>query len=138
MESKTLVFRSLEPLGPKGDLACELLITYTMVDSQFINTPEEEANEERQTITVRISRSLNVMWALQRDDLKKVLFEHARRHIEERIAGGNFEPPDPLILDSYNAPKKCRYDPARITIPLDEPITIEVRRPFGFIRRSSR
>jgi hypothetical protein len=69
---------------------------------------------------VGISYSLVSTWGLNTNDLRKVLFEFGKRHIETMTSEGVIAEQTELQLTTFNSPSKCPFDPNRIDIVLDK------------------
>ncbi len=91
-------------------------VRYTFVDSVFVDKPEEVLRTKQGHIIVGISGTLNSMWGLTRDDLRKVLFEYAKRHIGKMVSEGALVKQTEVQLTSVSAPSRCPFDPQRINI----------------------
>jgi len=98
----------------------ECLFDVAVVDSRFVGQPRERRETDFYRIKVGMTWELRVNWGLDDDsaemDIVKVLFEHSREHIVERVQKGlQFE--DELLLTTQNSPDYCPYDISRIADP---------------------
>lgn len=106
--------------------AVEYLFYYIFLPTEFIGTPEQESKTQNGSVLVSISYTLLSIWELEGENLRKVLFEYAKRHIikkaEENALGGDSN----LDLTSNVYPRECPYNPQRIVIEFNHPINIAV------------
>jgi hypothetical protein len=64
-------------------------VHYSYVSSDLVGQPEEEATTKSGTVLVGISRTLSSVWNLTGEDLQRVLFEYAKRHIAAKAEEGS-------------------------------------------------
>jgi hypothetical protein len=121
--STTITFLRVESL-PSTRATVDYLIHYCFVPTKFV-TAEQESKTKNGSVLVSISYALLSNWSLGEEDLKKVLFEYAKRHIiekaEEKALGRNSN----LDLTTYNSPHECPYNPQRIEIELHSSIIVD-------------
>ena len=117
----TVRFRNDEWLPVTRD-GSDYLLRYSFVDSDLLGKPEEESQTQDGYIIVGISRTLTSIWGLNRDDLRKVLFEYGKRHIGDMISEVAMGDRTELQLTTANSPKKCPFDPKRIDIAFNKPL----------------
>ena len=99
---------------------------YSYVPTSLVGQPEEKSNTSYASIVVGISRTLEAIWNLSKDNLRKILFEYAKRHINaravEKTLGGKSE----IQLTTYSAPNQCPFDPDLINIDLKNPMQVNI------------
>jgi len=101
----------------------DYLLRYSFVDSELFDKPEEESQTQDGYIIVGISGTLTSMWGLSRDDLRRVLFEYGKRHIRDMISEGAMSTRTELQLTTANSPKKCPFNPKRINLAFNTPLS---------------
>lgn len=126
MNSEKKVLFSDPRLLPTTKDAFEYEFPFTVVDSSLIGAPEEESKTEIHTIKVSITRTLASMWKLSQQDLVKVLFEYGKRHIVEKLKDGTLSDTEELWLSTSSHPKKCPFNPARISNPSQASIIVSI------------
>lgn len=137
-ESVTVVFTRDRVLPITRD-GIDYELDYGFVPTHLVGTPEEAHETKTGTVSVGISRTLTSMWNLDGDPLRKVLYEHAKRHVhakaEEAALGGRSE----IQLTSATAPSSCPFDPARIRPTLNQPFEVRIptRNPMAAAEPSS-
>lgn len=101
-------------------------VSYSYVPTSLVGQPEEKSNTSYASIVVGISRTLEAIWNLSKDNLRKILFEYAKRHINaravEKTLGGKSE----IQLTTYSAPNQCPFDPDLINIDLKNPMQVNI------------
>jgi len=122
----TVTFTSVRQLD-KTRTGIDFLFEYTYVDSKFVQEPEEVSKTLKGEILTGISDTLVVIWGLNNiNDLIKVLFEHAKRHIIKKLEENALSYREEILLLSHNSPQKCPFDPARIKYSLGVPIKLSI------------
>ncbi len=106
----------------EGRDAVQILIKYSVIDSNLIGKPEEKSSTKHYTIMVGISRTLLTMWS-GRDEkisnprnLEKVFFEYAKRHIKQKIEEQSILEHEELWLATNTQPNECPFDADKIII----------------------
>ena len=120
MASTVVRFTRGEWLPKRGDLR-EYSLEYSVVDARLVGKPEEGTQTHGGTVVVGISGSLEAVWSLGTTSLEKVLFEYAKRLIEGKVVDNTLTEHEEILLTTYNAPKKCPYDPQRIATGFGTP-----------------
>jgi hypothetical protein len=115
MPTKTITFLYLEPLLQRGD-AIEIRFHFSLIDTSLVDTPEEPKEISYHTIVVKMSRSRQAMWNLQPAQLKKIMYEYGKRHLDRLVADGKVAVSEMLNLSTSTTPRECPYDPSRITM----------------------
>jgi hypothetical protein len=124
-ESYTIKFLKDEwlPLTRDGMDYC---VVYSYVPTKLVGQPEEEFNTAKANIVVGISGTLESIWGLTKDNLRKVLFEYAKRRVTEKALektlGGHSE----IQLATNSAPNLCPYDPSLINIDFTKPLQVDI------------
>jgi hypothetical protein len=131
MVSKTVTFLRYEQLPKAGDYL-EVVFDFSVVDSSLVSPPEEIIHTSQARIAVKMSRTLQSTWRLESPQLEKVLFEHANRHLLQRVSDGAFKESDRVDLNTSTAPAACPYDPDRIVMTPGTTFEVEVERHLGF------
>jgi len=100
---------------PRSDFAC--LFDVLVIDSRFIGQPRERSETAAHRIKAGITWKLRVNWRLADDnsemDVAKLLFEHCREHVTERVQQG-LALENEILLTTQNSPDRCPYDISRI------------------------
>lgn len=90
------------------------------VDTRFVGQPRESSEADFHKMKVGITWELRVNWRLDSDnaeiDVVKVLFEHAREYVIERLQKG-IPLEDEILLTTENSPPYCPYDISLIADP---------------------
>lgn len=107
----------------------DFLFSFTIVDSQYVGSPEEFRKVEHCHLLVGISGTLDTMWGLQGLPLVKTLFELGKRHLVEKVKDGTVSSRTELQLASSNAPKKAPFDTARIPDPKGVEVFVPMEKP---------
>jgi hypothetical protein len=131
MQSKAVTFVNQEWFSTLGDYD-KFLIEYTIVDAQFVDEADEAEHTKRQSVNVKISRSLKNSWGLEKTKLERVLLEYVYRHIKDKIQDNSLSEKEEITLFTYTAPPQCPYDPDKITIIFGKRYEIYDNRPIGF------
>jgi hypothetical protein len=131
MTSITVTLFKIITIPKAGDYD-EYQFRFSAIQTDLIGGPEEAARTRRILVTARMSRSLQAIWRLEGAAVPKVLFECARRQLEERasVRGdlGDFE----VDLNSYAAPRQCPYEPDRILMREGIAFQVLLNKPLGF------
>ena len=126
MSTSTTITFLKDKFLPTTRTSVDYLIHYCFVPTEFVDTPEQELKTQSGSVLVGISYPLLSVWHLEEEDLKKVLFEYAKRHTiekaEEKALGGDSN----LDLTTYNFPQVCPYNPQRIKIGFNHPLIVDV------------
>jgi hypothetical protein len=101
-------------------------IHYSYVSSDLVGQPEEETETKSGTVLVGISRTLSSMWNLEGENLQRVLFEYAKRHIAAKAEEGSLGGHSELQLTTASAPGECPFNPARIHLDFNKPFQFEI------------
>ena len=132
MVSKTLTFLRYEQLPKAGDYL-EVVFDFSVVDTSLVSRPGEIIHTSQARIAVKMSRTLQATWHLESPQLEKVLFEHASRHLLQRVSDGVFfKESDHVDLNTSTAPAACPYDPDRIVMTPGITYKVEVEGLLGF------
>lgn len=106
----------------------ECLFRVSVVDSSLVGHPREKSSTDFYEIRVAMTWELRVNWKLEHSgaemDVVKVLFEHCREHVAERLAQ-SLPLEHELLLTMENSPDHCPYDIARIADPAN-PVSFAV------------
>jgi hypothetical protein len=116
MAKKTIKFEAPLPLARTRD-AKDVWFGYTIINSSFIGTPEEDSKTEEYNLKVGVSRTLTSCWGFNESELIKVLFEYGKRHIFQKLIDKTLVLDEELDLTTANTPTKCPFDPNRIDEP---------------------
>lgn len=96
------------------------LFSVSVVAAGFVGQPREDSETDSYRMQVRISDFLMRSWSLDsrntKIDVVKVLFEHTREYVVERLQRG-LPLEDQLLLTAQNSPDRCPYDISRIVDP---------------------
>lgn len=122
-ESYTITFHEDELL-PKTRDGVDYQFVYSYVPTALIGQPEEEFNTKSSTILVGISGTLAASWNIKGDNLRKILFEVAKRHIKEKAEEKTLDGKSEIQLTTYNAPNRCPFNPDRINIDFEKPMNV--------------
>jgi len=95
----------------------EFVFPFSVVKLGYIGSPEEAAKTTQHRIKVGITGTLHACWGLNDEALVKVLYEHGKRHITQKLKDGSLTPREELMLATSNAPQRSPFDPGRITNP---------------------
>jgi hypothetical protein len=102
-------------------------LRYSVVDTDFVGTPDEMSHTEYGSIVVGISMVLATAWGLSDESSReKVLFEFAKQHIKEKVSNNTLNEREVLQLATSTAPKECPFDPNRIKVSFYEPFEFPV------------
>ncbi|HZK70555.1 MAG TPA: hypothetical protein VFD03_03415 [Clostridia bacterium] len=92
--------------------------TFSIVDYDIIGKPEEKNKTISHIIRVGISGTLNACWGLSEDNLIKVLFEFAKRNLQNKLKEGTLGEHEELVFTTANIDSsKPPFDPDRIDYP---------------------
>lgn len=129
--SKTLTYLGHECLPKMGD-ATEIRFSFSVIDTSLIGIPEQHMNVIRRTVVVKMSGTLQATWRLQSQQLEKVAFEFAKRHLIKKVAEGTASIDEIIDLNTSTAPATCPYDPERIAMTVGDRYEVSVQKPLGF------
>lgn len=124
-ETVTVTFTNDEWLPVMRD-GFDYQLCYSYVPSDLVGQPEEAAETRHGTVLVGISRTLSSIWGLEREDLRKVLFEYAKRHVKDKAEEDSLGGRSEVQLTTASAPKRRPFDPARIQLQFDTPVHFEM------------
>jgi hypothetical protein len=124
-DSVAITFTKYELLAVTRD-GFDYQLDYSYVPSDLVGQPEEVAETRDGTVVVGISRTLATSWRLGREDLEKVLFESAKRHVRAKAEEGSLGGSSEVKLTTANAARPCPFDPARIQLGIGTPIHFEM------------
>jgi hypothetical protein len=79
-----------------------------------------------------MSRTLQSTWRLEFPQFEKVLFEHASRHLLQRVSDGAFKESSRVDPNSSTALAAGPYDPDRTVMTPGTTYEVEVERHLGF------
>lgn len=123
----TVTFTSVSHL-PKTRSGVDFLFEYKYVDSKYIGEPEEVSKTLKGEILTGISDTLIAVWGLNDiSNLKKILFEHAKRHLITKFKWDALKQREEIMLSTNNTPQKCPYDPGRIKYLINVPIKFVIQ-----------
>lgn len=96
---------------------------YSIIEKDYINTAEEDFQTRHYKIIIEVTRTLARVWELNsnvnKEDLTKVMFEYARKHIKQKIIDDSLSEYEILTLYTYNTENpKCRFNPSKINEPI--------------------
>ena len=97
----------------------DYILRYSFVDSEFVGKPDEAFLTTQAHIVIGISGTLNSIWGLSKDDLRRVLFEYGKRHNERMISEGALVDQTELQLTTFGAPSQCPFDPERVNLSVN-------------------
>lgn len=113
-----------------------------VVPTEKLRTPEEETATYKITVNVSCTYQLRSKWSsynialaeIETENLRKVLYEFGKKHLEEIIRSEEFKRQRlfSLELNDETAPKICPYNPANIKINHDTWFEVEVKRHIRF------
>jgi hypothetical protein len=101
----------------------DIVFPFTLIDKEYIGTPEEENKYSKQHIKVGISGTLIACWGLDRysdedfASLVKLLFEFGKRHIMEKIQDSTLSEKEEIDLTTANAPVERPFNPKKTHNP---------------------
>lgn len=101
----------------------DIVFPFTLIDKEFIGTPEEENKYSERYIKVGISGTLIACWGLGRnsnediESLAKLLFEYGKRHIIQKIKDSTLSEKEEIDLTTANAPERCPFNPKKTHNP---------------------
>lgn len=107
----------------------DFLFHFTMVDTKYIDAPEEFRMVEPYNLVVGISGTLQAIWRLERNQLIKTLFEYGKRHIIEKVKDGTITSRVELQLATSNAPEMPPFDTNRIPEPKGFELIVKIDTP---------
>lgn len=122
---KKIEFKTPIALGRTRD-ASDYLFPYDIVDSTFVGMPEEQSKTSDFDIKVGATRSLVASWALDENDLIKVLFEYGKRHVIQKLKDDTLSAEEELLLSISTAEVPCPFDPSRIPSPTGTTIEVDL------------
>jgi hypothetical protein len=124
MPLKEITFLSFKPHPQQGNVI-ECHFTFSVIDTSLVGMPEELAATDVYAIVVKMSRSLQAVWKLQSAEMEKVMYEYAKRHLDEHLALGVAAFSRLLDYTTATAPLRCPYNPGSISMePGDRHIVI--------------
>lgn len=103
-----------DSLLPTTRAAVDYQIHYSYDPISLACQAEEPADTLHGIMKVGITDVLCHTWQIKGEDLKKVLYEHARQHVIKLAEEGRLRDTSTIELRSDTAPKKCPFDPSRI------------------------
>jgi hypothetical protein len=128
-KQKTLTFGKPENITPPGKDGLLYCFPFSAVDFDLIGSPEEARVSTRHRLIVEASRTKLAPWRLSDADLVKVFFEIGRRALVERVAQGQLNAEEKVIVTDSRTP----YDPSRIADPNGYVTNVEpVPKRIGF------
>ena len=131
MSAVTVTYLGLEHLSKRGDYD-EYIFSFSLVDTALIGAPEESSETSVTDVAARISRSLQSIWRITLPQVEKVLFEHSRRALLERLSSEGKTAELAVDLNSSTAPRENPYDLDRIAMATGTTYEVDVHRPLGF------
>lgn len=124
-DSVAITFTQYEFLAVMRD-GFDYQLDYSYVPSDLVGQPEEVSETRDGTVVVGASRTLATSWRLGREDLEKVLFEYAKRHIRAKAEEGSLGGRSEIQLTTANAARRCPFDPTRVQLEIGTPIHFEM------------
>ena len=124
-------FGGVEHLKPGMFDGEKYSIPFTVVPSDFIESPEEQNETRSQRLVVSASRTLLAVWAMNPADLPRVMFEYGRRFLVNGIETGSL-PHEPTVkmpmMTTATHPGECPFEPSRIPDPhgLEQEVTTQI------------
>jgi hypothetical protein len=112
---------------PKAGDYREFIFTFSVVDPSFMGSPDEQSQSSVLCLTVKISRSLQAIW-----NLDKVLFEYAKRKLVEKLSRGIILADATIDLNTSTVSSTCPFDPDTISLIPGSSNEVEVKRKLGF------
>lgn len=135
---KTLIF-DIPIQRQTGGGSYAWLFPFSLVDSDYINTPEEASKTTAHSVYVSISDRLAYVWGFtllsdtntqsnHRTNLIKVLFEFGKRCIIQKLqqTGQIERDEEHTMLLSHDYPNGCPYSPTQIQNPNGAIVEVEV------------
>lgn len=101
-------------------------IYYSFVLTKYVDEPEQEYYTKHGRIHIGISSTLIKVWDCQGEDVRKILFEHAKRYVKQKAEEKTLGVDSGIELTTYNSPSICPYNPARIKLLFNTSFEIEV------------
>ena len=102
-------------------------LKYSVVDTVFVGDPEELSRTKHGSIVVGITMPLATAWGLSDEGSReKVLFEHAKQYIQNKVFDNTLCEREELQLTSSTAPQECPFDPKHIKISFNRPFEFRV------------
>jgi hypothetical protein len=101
------------PTGGK-DCHCWYRIPFSVVDSDFIGSPEEDYKASKHTLDVKITPTERAGWNFSEPDLKKVMFEIGRREIMKKASRKELSNREEVSVNRRNHSEALSFIPSRI------------------------
>lgn len=125
MSSYTITFLKDEFL-PVTRMGLDYQIYYNYVLTKYVDEPEQEHQTKQAGLHIGISSSLIAIWGYNGEDLRKILYEHAKRYLRQKAEEKTIGVDSGIELTTYNSPNTCPFNPARINLLFNTPFEIEV------------
>ena len=133
----TLSFAAPQEVTNPGEDSVQYSYPFTIVESVFIDKPEERSRTREHRFIIGISRTRLAGWHLDDADLPKILFEFGKRHVISLINSHGL-PEDYTIrcatINTASHPEsECPFEPSAISSPTGLVLDIEQPKPpIGF------
>ena len=133
MVEKLVRFNRVEELD-RVSRSRKFLFNFIVVDMEFFGKPEQRSQEEQYYMIIGISDSLWTQWVKNSttfntpDDQAKVIYEVARREVEQKVKEGLLQEEFTVEKGSYDystSNNQCPYDPAFIA-DFGEPFIVTI------------
>jgi hypothetical protein len=135
MASKSIRFSNFKERPTNTGLRQEYALEYSIVDTDS-GEPEDPHSKTREVV-IGISSTLKGIWGLDAENLQKVLFEFAKRHIKDKVWDNTLSAYEEIQLTSRNAPSQCPFDPMKIEMTLESDFVFPVTDQGLFERNTS-
>lgn len=135
---KSIMYRldQISDMSPSGLDGKLYIFEFSTVPKEKLNKPEQDKIIRHHKIKILASRSEKSFWKGKNPDLqddqniKKVLFEEARRHLIKQLENGELEVDREILLD-WGA--TCPYDPNKINMAMGAWYEVEIKTKIGFL-----
>jgi hypothetical protein len=104
----------------------EIGFPFTVTDAVFVGTPNERNHSSERKIYVAVTDLLEKSCGLSEEALVKVLFEYARRHIEQKLRAGSLSMREEFTLGCEDVPQWPPFDYTRIRDPNGARVLINI------------
>ena len=113
--SKRLIFISGNEL-PRTRDGSDYLYRFSLVDSSFIDQPEENYYTTQHRIKVGISGTMEAAWLARQKNIEfiKVCYEYGKRELIQKVKDGIIQEYQEYEITSLNHPHKCPFQSDKI------------------------
>jgi hypothetical protein len=106
--------------------AIEFIFPFSVVESIYRGSPEEALKTTNHRIKVAITGTLHACWGLDDQSLIKVLFEHGKRQIIQKLKDGSLTDAQEYTLSTSNSPHRSPFDPTKISEPVGAEVHVTI------------